>query len=307
VALAPGAAGAHQLSGLTWATGERYYAVSDSDGTLYEVSIALDHATGRIERAAVGAALPLPKAKDIEGVALAATGKTVFVTDEEGPALREYRLADGALLRSARVPAIYLDQTRKNLSFEALTRDGANALWTGNEDALKSDGPTTSSTSGSLVRLQRFDADLRPTAQYAYPLDSVEGDMLVHEHGTGLSELVALPDGRLLALERSLSVAGLRIRLYELDVSGAADVAKLSSLAGATVVPVTKRLLWERRFADDNFEGAALGPRLADGSHSVVLISDDGHNLAQALYPLRLRRHSGERAAAKRTPADPAR
>ena len=42
----------------------------------------------------------------------------------------------------------------------------------------------------------------------------------------------------------------------------------------------------------DNFEGTALGPPLADGSRSLVLICDDGHDLHQALYPLRLRQAS---------------
>jgi hypothetical protein len=33
----------------------------------------------------------------------------------------------------------------------------------------------------------------------------------------------------------------------------------------------------------------AVGPPLADGSRSLILVSDDGHRLEQALYPLRLR------------------
>ena len=111
---------------------------------------------------------------------------------------------------------------------------------------------------------------------------------MVEGRGTGLSDLVALPDGRLLALERSLGIGGLRIRLYELDLSGADDVSRTASLAGARIHPVRKHLLWERRSLSDNIEGAALGPPLGDGSRSLLLISDDGHGLAQALYPLRL-------------------
>ena len=42
-------------------------------------------------------------------------------------------------------------------------------------------------------------------------------------------------------------------------------------------------------FPDINYEGAALGPRLADGGYSLLLLSDDGHNQRQALYALVLK------------------
>lgn len=288
VDLAPGADGAHELSGLTWAGGERYYAVSDDDGRLFQLGIAVDPTSGAIRRGVVGGVVSLPQANDLEGVAMGPDGSTVLVSDEVGPALREYRLADGRLLRSALVPPLFTASLRHNLGFEGLARDAHGALWTANEDALKVDGPTSSSSAGSLVRLQRFDADLRPAGQWAYGLDPVDGQMVLPGRGTGLSELVALADGRLLALERSLGIGGLRIRLYEVDVSAATDISALPSLLDAHVLPAKKQLLWERSSMRDNFEGAALGPPLADGSRSLLLVSDDGHDLAQTLYALRL-------------------
>ncbi|MEO8603600.1 MAG: esterase-like activity of phytase family protein [bacterium] len=290
VALAPGDVGAHELSGLAWAGGERYYAVSDNGGRLLRLRIEVEPAHGTVRYAAVDGVVRLALAKDLEGVAMGPDGTSVFVTDEVGPALREYSIADGHPLRSARVPALFTKSIRSNLGFEALARDAHGVLWTANEDALRVDGPTSSTASGSWVRVQRFDASLQATGQWAYWLDAVDGAMVLPSRGTGLSELVALPDGRLLALERSLSLAGLRIRLYEVELGAATDVSTLPGLVGAHFTPLKKHLLWERTFLHENFEGAALGARLGDGSHSLLLIADDGHDLSQALYALRLRR-----------------
>lgn len=288
VALAAGAAQAHELSGIAWLDGDRYVAVSDNDGRLVRLRIALDARSGRIAQAAVLDVVTLTGSTDLEGVAVTADGSRVVVADEIEPTLREYAVAGGPPLRQARVPAVFA-QRRRNLGFEALARDVEGALWTANEEALRPDGPTSSAAAGTRVRLQRFDADLRPSGQWAYQTDAIAGAPVLGDRGTGLSDLVALPDGRLLALERSLGSDGLRIRLFELDLAGASEVSRLASLDGVRLTPVRKHLLWERTGVRDNYEGATLGPPLADGSRSLLLVADDGHRLDQSLYALRLR------------------
>ncbi|RIK93894.1 MAG: hypothetical protein DCC71_23690 [Proteobacteria bacterium] len=47
-------------------------------------------------------------------------------------------------------------------------------------------------------------------------------------------------------------------------------------------------MLWEGLFADDNFEGIALGPPLANGDRSLLLVSDDGAGFRQSVLALRL-------------------
>jgi hypothetical protein len=297
VTLAPGAAGAHELSGIAWAGGDRWAAVSDEDGHLYWLRVAIAPADGRITSAAVEAGLPLAGSTDIEGVVLAPDGSSVMVSDEIGPSIREYSLPDGRLLRTAVLPPVFAAQ-RFNLGLEALARDASGQFWTANEEALKVDGPTSTAEQGTTVRILRLDGNLHATGQWAYLTDPTAGTKILPEHGTGLSELVALADGRLIALERSLGSEGLRIRLYEVDLTGATDVSQQLKLADADVVKPRKHLLWQRTSLTDNFEGMAIGPTLENGSRSVVLISDDGHNLAQQLYPLRLR-HIATPAAAK--------
>lgn len=289
VALSPGDAGAHQLSGIAWAGGERWASVSDDDShRLYWLRIALDP-RGRITGASVEGSMALIGGRDVEGVALAADGQSVFTSDEVGPAVRQYALPVGELLRTAELPPIFAT-IRPNLGLEALTRDASGSLWTANEEALASDGPTSTAEAGTSVRLLRLDRDLHPTGQWAYHTDPIVGASILGDRGTGLSDLAALPDGRLLALERSFGTGGLRIRLYEVDLAGATEVSALASLYSPAVVPARKRLLWERTALRDNFEGLGIGPELADGGRSLVLVSDDGHQLAQALYPLVLRR-----------------
>lgn len=285
--VAPGPQNARELSGLAWVGGERFVAVSDDDGRLFHLRIAVDPRTGHISAATADADLVLPRSDDLEGVALTPDGESVVVSDETGPAVRMYRLRDGALERTATLPPVFTS-IRRNLGFEALTRDPAGNYWTANEEALQVDGPTSSAEQGTLVRLLRLDAALRPTGEWAYRTDPIAGGEVLKDRGTGLSELAALPDGRLLALERSLGTEGLRIRIYELDLGRATDVTRIAELAGADVVPVAKTLLWQRTSPTDNFEGMAVGPPLADGSRSLILVSDNGHNLTQALYPLRV-------------------
>ncbi len=219
-----------------------------------------------------------------------------MVSDEVGPSIREYSLPDGRLLRTAEIPPVFAT-LRNNLGFESLTRDASGHFWTANEEALRVDGPTSTAEKGTMVRLFRLDGDLHPTGQWAYLTDPTAGAKVLPDRGTGLSELLALSDGRLIALERSLGSEGLRIRLYEVEVAGATEVSKQLKIADADVVVARKHLLWQRTSLTDNFEGMGVGPTLKDGSRSLVLVSDDGHDLTQRLYPLRLRQIATPAAA----------
>jgi len=87
-------------------------------------------------------------------------------------------------------------------------------------------------------------------------------------------------------LERSLSSLAFGVRLYQVDFAGATDTSALAALAGTTYTPVTKTLLWSKSGLGANFEGIALGPTLADGSASLLLVADDNGGTGETLYPL---------------------
>lgn len=300
-ALSPGAFGASELSGLAWAGADVFYAISDSGATLYELDLDVDPASGAILSAAVTGALVLASGSDHEAVVAHALGGSVLTADEAGPAIREYRLSDGAQLASLALPAIYA-QARANLSLESLARHSAasasdDALWTANEEALLPDGPKSDASNGTLVRLQRFDAIGAPAGQWAYRTDPYPGSPFLGQERSGVADLLALPNGELLVLERSFSSTLFRSRLYLVDFAGASDVSALTGLDGASFTPVGKTLLWERGGTFENFEGLALGPELDAGDRSLLLVSDDGGGALQSLYPLRIQ-YAPEPAAA---------
>jgi hypothetical protein len=110
-----------------------------------------------------------------------------------------------------------LQSPRRNKGVEAMCLSPDNdLLWVANEDALSEDGPVATTEHGSRVRLYALDASDRRWPHEAprwwfYELDPAVGSPFPHlpDPFNGLAELCALPDGRLLALERTY---GLRTR-----------------------------------------------------------------------------------------------
>jgi hypothetical protein len=281
-------AGPWELSGIARTAGDQYYAVGDTGGLLVPLAIEVAAATGAVTGVTPGVPVVLAGGVDLEGVAWDAGTSTVLVSDEVGPALRRHDPVSGALLGTVAVPPIF-SSARPNRSLEALSRDAASGvLWTANEDALVPDGAATTFATGGVVRLQRFDATGAADAQWAYQADPIPGAPLSGLETSGVVELLALPSGELLVMERSLSSLLFSLRIYQVDFAGATDTAALASLTSGSYTPVGKTLLWSAQGGFSNFEGMALGPSLDDGSTSLLLIADDNGTQSQALYPLRV-------------------
>ena len=294
-----------ELSGITWLADSSWLAISDAAGErrTAELDIAIDPASGHITRARQTAVFTLAAGYDLEGIAWSGERNSFFVSDEgawpDGGHLREHSLPDGDLFGSLPIPVI-LQNDRQNFGFESCTWN-AGTLWTANEEALTHESALSTATTGSLVRLQRFDHSLQPSGQWAYRTDSFGVDSsLTSLERSGVSDLCALPDGQLLVLERTLGTSFLpsfRNRIYLVGFATATDTSQVPSLDSAPYVAVTKTLLWERNVGSvttRNFEGIALGPALpalGPDAHSIVLIADNGGdpNGTQHLYPLILR------------------
>ena len=314
-----------ELSGIVWLGDDRYLAVGDAHAALHRLTIRVDPRTGAVLSAETSDAMPLrdesgsripepAMAEDREAIALDPGRGEVWIANEQTladksqPSIEGYHLADGRRIGLVRCDSDSLlgvfAHTRPNRDFESLARapDGSG-YWTANEDALAIDGPATSGSASGAVRLQRLDAEMRPGAQFAYRVDpwtaSIRSPMLLAgREVSGLSELVALPGGRLLALERAFSGdargnANLRSRLYLVDPAGATDVSReplRSGLAGKSYVPARKALLWQENWGltNSNFEGMTLGPALEDGSRLLVLIADNNAGTGQAVFTIRL-------------------
>jgi hypothetical protein len=234
--------------------------------------------------------LTLSQDRDYEAIAYTnARLGSVWLADEDGSRLDEVDLATGQLVRSLAAPVPF-GQRRSGLGWESLARRvGGSELWTANEEALSGDGEVSSPTEGTTVRLLRFQdsgGDYVAAEQFAYQVDAWHAgeSPLTSAERSGLVELVALPDGTLLALERSLAFSSpiapsFESRLYQIDLGGATNVAGIASLAGQSFTAVSKHLVWTGAAAGAagmNLEGLTVGPRLANGNLTLLGVVDDG-------------------------------
>lgn len=288
------------LSGIAYLGGTSYLAAMDNANKLVALDLALD-GQGKIETATVTGGTSLAHSRDFESIVYNGPARnSVWLAEENGPGVHEYHLVDGSLLQSLAVPPVFA-QRRSNLGFESLTAgpDGSH-LWTANEEGLSVDGPRATREEGSVVRLLRYDRDedaLHAAAQYAYRTEPIHGDLvpLVNRHQNGLVDLATLPDGTLLALERSMGVAEEQplfvARIFAVDTTGATDVSGFTAgLGGENFQTVAKELLWSGGIGPDgnfenvpgaNLEGLTLGPQLGPNRWALVGVVDDGDPLSQ--------------------------
>ena len=278
---------ATDFSGLTWAGGNDYFTVSDKVRAIFPMTIALDPASGKILSASIGTAMPVKtKLADFEGIAFVPDKQRVYVSAETGNGIFGFDLRKRTVIPVA-VPPIF-SQARNNKSLESLTYNATiRNFWTANEEALKCDGPMSGSERGTVVRLQRFDGRFRPLTQIAYVTET--STFRVPGGGTGVSDLALLPNGELLVLERVVGAFGLSAKIFRAELRGASDISKIPALENAEYQPAGKTLIFSRATLANNFEGIALGPPLADGWRSLILIADSGGGTTHWLMPLRIR------------------
>ena len=298
-----------EISGVTWAGGDLYYAVDDEGARqIFPLTIVIDPATGKISSHSIGEGVVVAGAVDMEGCAYDPISGNVWVSDEGQhkmykplPKIREIDQKTGKAIRSLPIPPVQYERYG-NFSFEALTMSGDGlTMWTCNEEALKCDGPRASLEAGSTVRLTKFtrpsgDGDWKEEGEWAYVTDPIQGRLYANRSRSGVSALCVLPDGTLLALERELhSQKGLfiplpdfRLRIYQVDFTGATEISSFPALTNATFKATSKRLLIERDTGFANYEGMCLGPRLDDGSSTLVLVSDGGNDAKKEIMTMRL-------------------
>lgn len=251
---------------------------------------------------------------DPESIRIAGgTSRTLFWTSEgaaaassnppvQAPFVREMTLG-GSHLRELSTPARYtpdaagVTQTqgvRNNLSFECLTLSfDQTKVFAATENGLQQDGPAAAVGVPTPSRVLRYDRTTGAAeAEFVYLADAVvDAPVPAGQFATnGLVELLAINDNEFLAMERSFSTGaagrGNNIRIYRTSLTGASDVSGLNSLLGQSFSVMPKELLIEfpagGTVNPDNIEGITLGPVFADGSPSVLLVSDNNFSATQA-------------------------
>ncbi|GAB2711258.1 esterase-like activity of phytase family protein [Nocardia thraciensis] len=196
---------------------------------------------------------------------------SIRIARSDGAATGELPIPDNERMRPDSGP-------RRNAGFEGATFAAGGTLFVHSaEGPLVQDGPEPTTSSGALVRITVQARSGPLLAQYAYPLDPV----FAEGHGTnGIASILAadpLDPARYLVLERSyVENAGYRLRVYEADITHAANILDAPPQPARAA---TKRLLVD--LADvglsalDNVEGMTWGPRLPSGERTLVLVSDN--------------------------------
>ncbi|WP_439342663.1 esterase-like activity of phytase family protein [Vacuolonema iberomarrocanum] len=230
--------------------------------------------------------------------------QSIFVASEgdtsQGipPFIDEFDRTTGEWLNALPIPRRYIPGeqdgeplgVQNNLSFESLainpggftTQSGyvePFRLFAATESSLAQDA-STDATVGEPIRLLHYlvGEDLPSLlAEHLYPLEPTPDGVI----SNGLTELLVLDQaGHFLSLERTFGVMGAGAKLFQLAIADATDTSGIPRFGGdlRTIQPIRKQLLLDLRelgITLDNLEAMTLGPRLPDGSQSLILLSDD--------------------------------
>jgi hypothetical protein len=207
--------------------------------------------TGRSDNFGAGGSGVATDARfDPESIRVSKDGKSVFISDEYGPYVRQFDRASGGLIRTFTLPS---DLYATNLSPMGATEISGNTVGRvankGMEGlAITPDGKTLVGmlqapaeqdagvkASKNLLRVVTIDIETGATHEYGYLLTT----------GSGVSDIVAVNDHQFLVDERDGkglgdgSVAKVK-QVFLIDIAGAGDITGLSGAAAVGVQLVSK-------------------------------------------------------------------
>lgn len=286
---------AGNYSGIAHIGQNRYAVVSDKsphDG-FFIFQIDIDSITGEILSASnEGFRGDSLLCRDAEGIAFLPHTNTLLIIGEEDSRIVEYTLSGQLTGRT-----LQLEKAYDNVGYESLTyNDSTKTIWTCTENALHRDRQEGDSSAYRRIRLQSFDLNLAPQAQYLYLMDEPQSHRRHRYYAHGVSEITALDDGSLLVLEREVHVpqryigATVECKLFRVMPT---EDSRIDSNAAITpqTEPLEKTLLcqWQSRlnltvrtFA--NYEGVCIAPPLADGRQIIILVADSQNRAGGVLH-----------------------
>ena len=303
---------AGNYSGITHIEGDRYALVSDkqeADGWT-EVSISF-LPSGDIDRMAFIAqhydAETVGKARDSEGIAYVPE-RGFFVCAEDDQRILELSENGTPTGRSLSVPACYsTSNIFHNYGFESLAYNANQGIfWTTTEQGLKSDmaSPAThDSPTPILLRLQSFGANLQPMRQFAYMTEVPLTNLKPRLFAFGVPELLVLDDTTLIVMERELNIprrynrTRCNIRLFTVNPHPDKAITDTSLPLGEMdrndflpkkplhAFSTKIHFIGKKNLA--NYEGMCLGPRLADGKQTILLIADSQNRAGNLFFHLK--------------------
>lgn len=303
---------AGNYSGITHIEGDRYALVSDkqdADGWA-EVSISF-LPSGDIDKVQfVGKhydAQTTDKARDSEGIVFVPE-QGFFVSAENDQQILSLSEEGKPIGKALAVPVCFSkNNIFPNYGFESLAYNRENSIfWTTTEQGLKSDVSAPSSPENpqpTLLRLQSFDANLKPLHQYAYKTDAPIIKKSGRHYAFGVSEILVLNDTTLLVMERELNIpknynrAKCYIRIYSVNPERQqpiTDTSKPLSELDASAFLSKKlvctfstgfRIFGKKNLA--NYEGMCLGPKQDGSRQCIILVADSQNRAGNAFYHLK--------------------
>lgn len=294
------------------------YAVIDDKSPLdgfYLFTISQNPTNGKIlsvSRSALHCSYPknkedsiLRSRADCEDIVFVPHLNTFFIAQEEMAQVKEYKRDGAPTGRSLKIPEFFnRAHQHNNGGFEALAYDHhARAFWLTTENALLSDTlfHDYQRNPVQMLRLMRFGENLQPNGQWLYLMEPTArpANSLYYAHG--VSAMTALPNGKLLIMERELAIpksyvgGWCKIRVFMVAPTKDMRLAPHNpgtppysnwTLPKQEIFQFTTRIL---PFASDyaNYEGMCLGPTLSDGRPTLLLINDSQAGAGNSLYHLK--------------------
>ncbi len=234
---------------------------------------------------------------DPEGIRVANDGKSVFISDEYGPYIRQFDRSSGKLIREFAIPTKFTvqnvfssgaaelppanssgRQANRGMEGLAITPDGKTLVGI-MQSPLIQDGAlsATNSRIGTNVRILQVDIASGATKEFLYTLDS---------RSNGISEIVAVNSTQFLVIERDGNggTSAVTKKIVLIDTAGATDISTITTLP-STGVPtgitaVTKNLFIDMLAAQyglagssfpEKIEGLAFGQDIVDSVTNAVL------------------------------------
>lgn len=236
--------------------------------------------------------------------------QTVFISgysatgNSFAPFVQEFDI-NGKMLQSLPIPQRYVAKAvdenksldiQQTSAFESLTFNPTGNiptsgepvnLFTATSRALVQDQEPYSSDRGAKSRFLHYLIGYGSPvllAEYLYPLAPTSSSAT----SNSLVELLSVDlGGHFLSLERSKEQSGFNEKIFQIATGGATDTSRIDSLKGEIkgVRPIKKKLLLDLKDLGiplDNLQGMTLGPRLRDGTQSLLLVSDNNFDEQQA-------------------------
>lgn len=266
-------------SGITPLGGDRYAVVDDKSATdgFCIFTIRLNPRTGKVKHASstpyIGNPDGNPKA-DCEDIVFCPQDTSLFIAQEGSSTIAEYNMDGSPTGRFLKPQPFFVqDKIQHNGGFEALAYDTATQrFFLTTEMPLKGDSLHLIAVSDSPYPVfYRMDApELKRNAKY---------------YAHGISAMTVMPDGKLLVMERELSVppryvgGKCRIKVYEITPVPTMPLRHTATSTKTKQREISKRLLFSftthiSHLNYANYEGMCLGPTLEDGRPTLLLIND---------------------------------